>query len=286
MNFLKKIIISPFYFIFWIGFVYFKFLKFLNITFYTKWYDLCLRYIDKEKIKIFHTSTKKIKHEMKFYTPNSRSKNRIMTFSKKEPDTLEWIDSQKDNGYFFDIGANIGIYSIYNSIVNSGKTYCFEPSGFNTLQLMKNINLNNLQENIIVITNPLAAEDNISSLFLNKLDTGASEVFFGRKVYSEVKKKNDKKEDGFFVNCFGISIDTLLEKKIIPIPNYIKIDVDGSEEDILKGAKRTLIHNDCRSILIEVNNLISSLETENFLNECGFKFSSKNSKNKNQIWEK
>jgi hypothetical protein len=77
-----------------------------------------------------------------------------------------------------------------------------------------------------------------------------------------------------------------LKKKIIPIPNYIKIDVDGSEEDILKGAKRTLIHNDCRSILIEVNNLISSLETENFLNECGFKFSSKNSKNKNQIWEK
>ena len=44
--------------------------------------------------------------------------------------------SKKDK-CFFDIGANIGIYSVYNSIVNEGKTYCFEPSGFNTLQLIK-----------------------------------------------------------------------------------------------------------------------------------------------------
>ena len=197
MNFLKRILIAPFYFLFWIGFIYSKFLKFLNNTFYTKWHDLCLRYIDKEKIRISHTSSKKIKYQLEFYTPNSRSKNRIITFSKKEPETLEWIESQKKDKCFFDIGANIGIYSVYNSIVNEGKTYCFEPSGFNTLQLIKNINLNNLQEKITVITNPLAAVDEISNLFLDKLDTGASEVFFGRKVYSEVKKKKKKKRMAF-----------------------------------------------------------------------------------------
>ena len=83
MNFLKRILIAPFYFLFWIGFIYSKFLKFLNNTFYTKWHDLCLRYIDKEKIRISHTSSKKIKYQLEFYTPNSRSKNRIITFSKK-----------------------------------------------------------------------------------------------------------------------------------------------------------------------------------------------------------
>ena len=91
----------------------------------------------KKKLEYLIHRQKKLNINWNFYTPNSRSKNRIITFSKKEPETLEWIESQKKDKCFFDIGANIGIYSVYNSIVNEGKTYCFEPSGFNTLQLIK-----------------------------------------------------------------------------------------------------------------------------------------------------
>ena len=87
--------------------------------------------------------------------------------------------------------------------------------------------------------------------------------------FIQKSKKKEKKEDGFYVRSFGISIDTLLEKKVIPVPNYIKIDVDGSEEDILKGSKKALAHNDCKSILIEVNDLISSSETEKFYLSVG-----------------
>ena len=52
----------------------------------------------------------------RFYTPNIITKYRIRTFYKKEPETLNWIDNfdNTDPFIFMDIGANIGIYSIYN----------------------------------------------------------------------------------------------------------------------------------------------------------------------------
>ena len=104
-----------------------------------------------------------------------------------------------------------------------------------------------------------------------------------KKVYSEVKKR---KRGWLLCKKFWNFNRYIVENKILPFPTYIKIDVDGSEEDILKGSKKALAHNDCKSILIEVNDLISSSETEKILLECGFKCSFKNSKNKNQIWEK
>ena len=48
-----------------------------------------------------------------FFTPNAICQFRADTFSTKEPEMLEWIDDYGDNGVFFDIGANIGLYSVY-----------------------------------------------------------------------------------------------------------------------------------------------------------------------------
>ena len=54
-------------------------------------------------------------------------------------------------------------------------------------------------------------------------------------------------------NTFGTSIDDLIEKKTLDIPNYIKIDVDGIEDLILAGAKKMLSNKKVKSILIEIN---------------------------------
>ena len=48
-----------------------------------------------------------------FYTPNNLVKWRVKTFFTKEPDTLNWIDNFKEDEIFWDIGANIGLYSLY-----------------------------------------------------------------------------------------------------------------------------------------------------------------------------
>ena len=72
--------------------------------------------------------------EIKFFVPNQLLNWRVDTFFTKEPETLEWIDNfeKKENLIFWDIGANIGLYSIYNSLKNpKSTTIAFEPSSSN-----------------------------------------------------------------------------------------------------------------------------------------------------------
>ena len=58
-----------------------------------------------------------------FFTPNNLTEWRVRTFVEKEPDTIEWINNfkTKQKIIFWDIGANIGTYSIYASIVHNNK---------------------------------------------------------------------------------------------------------------------------------------------------------------------
>ena len=50
---------------------------------------------------------------LKFYSPNRLNNFRINTFFTKEPETINWIDNFEEDTIFFDIGANIGLYSCY-----------------------------------------------------------------------------------------------------------------------------------------------------------------------------
>ena len=73
---------------------------------------------------------------LKFYSINKMTKYRIDTFFSKEPDTISWIKSFKANSVFWDIGANIGLYSVYASRISNCQTYAFEPSVYN-LELLR-----------------------------------------------------------------------------------------------------------------------------------------------------
>ena len=69
--------------------------------------------------------------DFKFYVPNPLSLYRAKTFSTKEPDTLGWIDSLDKSSIMWDIGANIGLYSIYAAKCRNIKVFAFEPSVYN-----------------------------------------------------------------------------------------------------------------------------------------------------------
>ena len=51
---------------------------------------------------------------------------------------------------------------------------------------------------------------------------------------------------------FGTTIDAFASSHDFPIPNYIKIDVDGIGKEVIKGARNTLSNEAVRSVLIEV----------------------------------
>ena len=67
-----------------------------------------------------------------FLNTNKTTNYRIKTFFSKEPETLQWINSFNNGDVFWDIGANVGLYSIYSQFVNKKiETIAFEPSVLN-----------------------------------------------------------------------------------------------------------------------------------------------------------
>lgn len=99
-------------------------------------------------------------HRMLFSAPNDLSQYRLDTFSTKEPETLDWIDSLAEGSVLWDIGANIGLYSIYAAKARNCRVYAFEPSVFNLELLAKNIFLNGLQNRITIV--PIALSDSLA----------------------------------------------------------------------------------------------------------------------------
>ena len=54
-------------------------------------------------------------------------KNRVDRILSKEPETIEWINTFEKDSTFFDIGANVGIYSLYSAIMRNNNVFAFEP---------------------------------------------------------------------------------------------------------------------------------------------------------------
>ena len=206
---------------------------------------------------------------MSFHTPNAVCRYRADTFSTKEPETLEWIDKFGSSGAFFDIGANVGIYSVYYAMTHPGTVYAFEPSVLNLGLLAKNISLNGLDMQIVIVPNPLTSENQVADFHLSMLDEGGSMSTFGAEYGHDglpLKTKMDYR-------TMGMSLDFLLESGIVPEPPaMIKVDVDGIEHLILRGARSTLTSPSLKTVLIEVNDNFHELafEVSGALTAAGF----------------
>jgi FkbM family methyltransferase len=185
-----------------------------------------------------------------FYIPNNLIDWRVKTLFSKEPDTLDWINGFKSNEIFWDIGANIGIYSLYAASKINMQVVSFESSMNNLRVLSKNISINNFQNNIKLFQLPLLDKKNIFMTMNETNDIeGAAHNSFGKSLDDE---GNEFKPLTSY-KIFGTSIDNILDEKILELPNHIKIDVDGFEHKILAGADKYLSFSSIKSILVEVN---------------------------------
>lgn len=246
------------------------------------WLDIQSRRIAARKSSATHEIAGR-QQEFVFHTPNGLCQWRVDTFSTKEPETLEWIDRYGGDGVLFDIGANVGLYSIYYAKTKPGRVYAFEPSVFNLALLAKNINVNQVQDKIRIVTNPLTAQNEFANFNLQVTDEGGALSAFGVEHGQDGKPLQKVLS---YQTC-GFSLDYLIEQGILPeYPSLIKADVDGIEHLILRGARKTLAHQQCRTVLIEVHQHFEALSTEvpAILSEAGFKLTTRDSVN--QIWVK
>ena len=277
-------------------------LKIINKVFFIltrrSFFGWLLNFISKES----YNEKKIVKKKIKFFSPNNLISWRVRTIFEKEPDTIKWIDNFDKSGQeeliFWDVGANIGLYSLYCACRHDEKTkiYAFEPSTSNLRVLSRNIFVNGFKEKIIINQLPLTNKPN---MFLpmkeNSFEEGLSLNTYGENFDFEGKQFLSKNE----YSILGNSIDYLIENKIMEIPDYIKIDVDGIEHIILEGGVKTLNNKKIKSILIEINeNFIEQTNQVNkFMKRFGFilknKFVEKNiptsekfSKTFNRIYER
>jgi FkbM family methyltransferase len=202
-----------------------------------------------------------LKHKGKnliFTTPNKFSEWRVKTLLTKEPCTIEWINSFNEKDIFWDVGANIGIYSIYAAIMIGCKVKSFEPESFNYTSLTKNINANKLENLIQGYSIGIDDKSSVGYLGINSFETASS----GHIVNRDTSK--------FKQGCLIFSIDDLI-KLGFEQPTHIKINVDGLDYKIINGAKETL--KSVKSVLIELDTSNKEhMYVPNIMLDLGFTF--------------
>lgn len=235
MNILKKFYFTIYYFFFY----RFKKIKNLEIKYFFK------RIIKNETV---YTDQKT---KLKFFIPNVLTYRRAKSLFSSEPETIEWINSFKPNTIFYDVGSNIGLYTIYAGSLNKNiSVYSFEPSTNNLRVLSRNIYLNNFHNNIKIIPIPLSNKDGQFNLMKDQIFCeGGALNQYGVDYDFEGKKNSNI---GNVYQVLGFSLNYFMNSEIIKKPDYIKIDVDGIEHLILEGA--SLLKNLSNiEILIEIN---------------------------------
>jgi FkbM family methyltransferase len=185
--------------------------------------------------------------QFRFAVPNTLCDWRIKTFASKEPETLEWIDGLSKDAILWDIGANIGLYSVYAAKKSNCRVYAFEPSVFNLELLARNIYVNQLTDRVCIVPLALSDEMSISNMRMTSTEWGGALSSFGKEFGWDGKSIKQT----FDYRMVGVSMEDAVQKLNIPLPDYIKMDVDGLEHFILKGGASVLKH--IREIIIEVN---------------------------------
>lgn len=194
---------------------------------------------------------------------------------EREPGTIEWIEHfVRERDVFYDIGANVGAYSLVASKFSHGtaEIYAFEPSFPTFTQLCNNILINNCEDNVIPLPIALSDETRLSTFNYSTLDPGGALHSVGASVDQNLQPFAPVWRQ--MVLCYRM--DEFIEAFCLPAPNHIKLDVDGHELSILRGAEQTLSNPMLQSILVEVNEGLSSAEEiVNLLCGKGFVLQSK-----------
>lgn len=184
-----------------------------------------------------------------YATPNVRTRWRVETLFDKEPITIQWLSGFRENEVLVDVGANVGMYTVFAAKVRGTRVFAFEPEAQNYALLNRNIRLNDLSRHVSAYCLALSDRSEVSALHLASTDIGASCHSFGEMLGFNHEPFNAVYSQG----CVASTLDELVAQGVLPSPDYIKIDVDGFEPKVIAGAMQCLRSGSVRSLLIEVN---------------------------------
>ena len=123
--------------------------------------------------------------------------------------------------YIIDGGAFKGETSFWFLSKGAGKVYAFEPDPYNFLVLSKNIKRNKAEDKIIPVQKVFS--NKIGTFSLYATGSGRSAALTGGNETIE-----------------GITLDSFVEKEGLDRLDFIKLDVEGAELEVLEGAVETI----------------------------------------------
>lgn len=181
------------------------------------------------------------RHTVKLCAPSIVCLSRARSFFDKEPETIRWIAGMPEKAVLFDIGANIGTYTLWAGITRAARVYAFEPEAANFSTLNVNIRLNGLAERCIAYCAGIADRMSLDTLHVSRTDVGQSGHQVGHRLPGSVAQ-----------GIVTLTLDHLVYEAGLPCPSHLKIDVDGIEPAILRGGARLLEDERLNSVLIEL----------------------------------
>jgi FkbM family methyltransferase len=135
---------------------------------------------------------------------------------------------------FIDVGANVGHYSLLAAGICGCEVMAFEPVPLTFSKLNKNVQLNDLTSKIKTFNIGIGDEDSFLNFTTNK------------DVMNSVAQENDRD----VVRIEVRQLNTILKNRN---PVFLKIDVEGFEYFVLKGATDVLANVSLKFIIIELN---------------------------------
>ncbi len=199
-----------------------------------------IRYYLLKKEKTFNFRFEDFSYKMRI-NPGKEIDKALYVTKTYEPETLEFLRKNiKSTDVFLDIGSNSGIYSIICSHYVK-KVYSFEPSPREYTTLKENIKINNIHnieaQKIAVGGRNSKGKLRIALDYNSGHNTLANNFIYQGTQLNNVQEVTVKTLDSIFLN----------------IPTDIwKIDVEGVELDVLKGAHKTIQRNKPRVIIYEI----------------------------------
>jgi FkbM family methyltransferase len=169
----------------------------------------------------------------------------------------------------FDVGANIGLHVRFLvQRFGAQKVIAFEPISENVALLKKNLEIGHCEGRVEVVRLALADFDGLDEFQIDDLSSASGSL----NVVTRGAASQGRKQYGFTPLTQKVAVaklDTLMERGDLPIPNLIKVDVEGAEERLLKGALG-LLKKHSPNLIIELHGAEPARAVIRLLSEEGY----------------
>src|SRR5919199_476927 len=189
------------------------------------------------------------RHDYRIHCPLNKEDFIVMT--KHEEEIIE-LFHPKEGDTVVDIGAHMGRYTIPSSksVGSSGRVIAVEAHPYNFRILRHNLRLNKLK-NVNALNWAVYSKKARLKLYLPDEDLGYT--MHHSLMTNYLASKYSREIERRYIEVEADTLDNLLKTRGINDVNWIKIDVEGAEYEVLRGAKEILSANRRISILVEVH---------------------------------